>query len=544
MIKEPDDKEEHLPFLEILSMGRKGLSTYAHWVYIKLAMLLDFDKEHNEPLDALAQKVGIQHKKLRAVLDELEQVGLISVSYPNQGRLSRVRAIKLVHGEIINNNFPLISLISFLMKKAQGIRVSSKNDDGLDAQNMDFREFLLLLTLLRYSDKFGIVMGCGTKKIYQHTGLKKLSVHAYLKRLCEKGFILSRAEGSIRNAFITCEDPIYSLNLAHPYWEEAAIYGRYYIIKYPECHQFEVDTIGKLKDLWGSIKKIKDQPDNDLYRESLFQNIIRMKSYFYLRNSIHSWKKDYKNKVLDEQSSSVLFWFVECLDALRNADPDFLKCIRYEKIGTRVGDSGEKKSSQSDANKNDRTKQELLPSNSLLQCYIEQHTSKIYSNTGLLPQLHLCCGVNLPLFGPQAFFSYAKEYQFYSRAPLVMNQNIFHDLILGLIELIATNQIYFYLIIASRHQHQPFSENKAQTVKPFRIIPRSKHQNRYSCVFVLEPSLKRNEYFLGELALMESNSSNEYVYGNLSFDDEQIYPSEEDLVEYGLHLRPKTQFSA
>ncbi|WP_374974370.1 hypothetical protein [Acinetobacter venetianus] len=544
MDKEQNIKEHEL-VLEILSTKKKGLSAYGHWVFIKLGMLLDFDNQYNEPLNVLAQEIGVQHKKLRAVLDELERVGLISISYPNQGHLSRVREIKLVRCEKINNNFPLISLISFLMKKAQGIRVSSKNDEGLDVQNMDFREFLLLLTLLRYSDKLGIVTGCGTKKIYQHTGLKKLSVHTYLKKLCEKGFIRSRAEGSIRNAFITCEDPIYSLNLSHSYWEEAAIYGRYYVIKYPKQHQFEVATIGELKDLWESLKKNIEQSGNEREREGISYKIISMKNYFYLRNSIHSWQKDYKNKVPDMQLSSVLFGFIICLDALRNANPDFLKHIRYEKIGTRIGDNEGKESLQSEANKSNTTRQELLQSNSLLQCYIEQHTSRIFSHTRLLTQLHDWGGVNLALIGFKTFFSYAREYHFYSEAPLVMNQNIFHNLILGLIELIAINQIYFYLIIASRHQHQPFTENRAQTVKHFRILPRSKHQHRYSCIFVPEPTLTSDQYYLGELALLNQHVSSESTDDKeYSFDDEQIYPSQEDLVEYGLCLMPKPNFSA
>lgn len=532
--------------LKLLSIDKNGLSTYAHWGFIKLAMLFGFDKEQSEPLQLLSQKIGIQHKKLRTVLDELEQMGLISVTYPNRGHLSRVRVIKLIHKNKIKKNFQLISLITTLLKKTQMIRVSSKPKAKLEEQNMDFREYLILLTLLEYSDQFGIVMGCSNKVIYQKTGLKKVTVNTYLKKLSEKGFVRSRTEGSIRNAFITYQDSTYSLNLSHPFWESAAIYGRFYIIKYPEHHQFEVTTIGELKKLWEGMKNNIEQPvDENLKKEIIGKN-AKMRSYFYLRNSINFRQLNYSNKLVVDHINSPLSWFVECLSELEKANPDFLEFIRYKKIGYIEESSGKKRALLAD-DQQEKSKLEILTNDAVLQCYLEQHASQIYSNTGLLHHLLFSDRGPLTLNNQFALFAYMSNYLFYhnNKAGSDLLQQILKNLILSLLEVIANNQIYFYLIMAIRRQHRIFDKDNKSKAKHFRILPRSKHLNRYSCIFVPKPTLTRDQYFLGELRILNRNISNQFTADwEHSFDDEQIYPSEEDLVKYGLLLRPKTKFSA
>ncbi|KXZ65687.1 hypothetical protein [Acinetobacter venetianus] len=538
------NKEQEIAqrIFKLISIDKKGLSAYGHWGFIKLAMLLGFDKEQNEPLQSLAQSVGIQHKKLRTVLNELEQMGLICVTYINQGHLSRVRTIKLIHKNAIKKNFPLFPLISILLKKTLSIRVSSK----LEEKSMDFREFLILLTLLEHSDQFGIVMGCSNKIIYQKTGLKKVTINNYLRELGKKGFLRSRAEGSIRNAFITYQDSTYSLNLSHPFWENAAIYGRFYIIKYPDQHLFEVSTIGQLKKLLENRNhNIEFPKDENLRNERILQN-LKMQSYFCLSNNIHYNQLNYRNAAVFKRSSLPFSLFVECLSKLEKIDSVFLEFIRYKKIGCTKECEEKLESLQVDEQQN-KDKLEILSNDATLQCYLEQHTSQIYSNTGLLHQLLSVEGESFSLNNKFTLFAYMPHYLLYQKklASSELFQQTFQNLILSLLELIANNQIYFYLIIATRRQHRIFDENNKHKAKGFRILPRSKHQHRYSCIFVPEPTLTSDQYFLGELALLNQHVSSESTDDKeYAFDDEQIYPSQEDLVEYGLCLMPKPNFSA
>ncbi|NUF39361.1 hypothetical protein HUN22_17120, partial [Acinetobacter lactucae] len=284
-----------LQLLRLNQNNKSNLSPYGHWVLIRFVQLFGTEV-CSIPLQQLSTKIGVQHKKLRKVIDELQQENLLTVSYPEQGQRARVRHIKFsneyfenlqVNGEKtserykrdihkIKQRLALYPMIEKLLEVIETISINALGQKG----DLDFHSALLLLTLLRYSNRFGIVMGCGNAEIYEATGLKKLSMYKYLHKLMNLRFIRSRAEGGIRNAFISLEDPIYSLNLSHPFWGETAIHGRFYIIEYPEKHQFEVKRLVHAKHrITGKIKK----EDSDIQNQSflydpisyLFQSKVR-----------------------------------------------------------------------------------------------------------------------------------------------------------------------------------------------------------------------------------------------------------------------------
>jgi DNA-binding MarR family transcriptional regulator len=90
-------------FLELFEKRFKNISVYELWVMKQLICQFGMDSV-SLPLEKLAKHIGVQHKKLREVLAELEEGGLIEVSFPEQRERARVRQIKLVI-QSLNANF-------------------------------------------------------------------------------------------------------------------------------------------------------------------------------------------------------------------------------------------------------------------------------------------------------------------------------------------------------------------------------------------------------------------------------------------------------
>lgn len=90
-----------LHLLRSNQINNGDLTPYGHWVLLRF--ILAFGAQNcSIPLLELAEKIGVQHKKLRRVLEELQQANLITVSYPEQGKRARVRHIRLSDGYFSN----------------------------------------------------------------------------------------------------------------------------------------------------------------------------------------------------------------------------------------------------------------------------------------------------------------------------------------------------------------------------------------------------------------------------------------------------------
>lgn len=521
------------------------LTPYGHWVLLRF--ILKFGTHDcSIPLLELADKIGVQHKKLRRVLEELQQANLITVSYPEQGKRARVRHIRLSDGYFNNlrSNEPktaehhkrkidrlkqrlaLYPMIERLLAVIQTISISTEPE-----RELDFKSALLLLTLLTYSNQFGIVMGCGNVEIYKSTGLKKQSIYKYLYKLMNSRFIRSRAEGSIRNAFITFEDPVFSLNLSHPVWGEAAIYGRFYIIEYPEKHQFEVKRLAHVKHC---ISEKHKKENLDIDDQNFLCDPI---SYFFesIPKSRDSFIQ-YQKAEYDLLSRAV--------NELSEQDADYLKLIQYDQLGAQELNEKVYSYNQGDA---------------LLQCYLEQHCSELYGkDISLYKQLLKGISVRLQHQGLMALFATKKYYcreitdtkfdetlneERYDKYLVEHQMNesrqaSFHRVVMSMLDLIAFNQIYLYLKLSRGFEKQEMIANKKYRVlamkPPFRILPRSKDQTRYSCIFVPDNELKEDRFFHGAVKVQVEPSLQIDEAEFISILSEQVTPSDEELKQYGI----------
>jgi len=553
-----------LHLLRLNQKNKSNLSPYGHWIFIRFVQAFGAEV-CSLPLQQVSTKIGVQHKKLRKVIDELQQANLLTVSYPEQGQRARVRHIQLsneyfenlqVNGEKtserykkdINKIKQRLALYPMIEKLLEVIETISIN--ALEGEDeLDFHSALLLLTLLKYSNRFGIVMGCGNVEIYKATGLKKQSMYKYLYKLMNLQFIRSRAEGSIRNAFISVEDPIYSLNLSHSFWEEAAIYGRFYIIEYPEKHQFEVKRLAHAKHrITGKVKK----EDMDVESQGficdpvsyLFQSKVRNRE-----SLIQYQQAEYEHllKVVEE-------FYTYLLNAdgeLSEQSKKYLKLIRFDQLG---------------ASELKAKVYSYYQGDGLLQCYLEQHCSELYSNDTLLyRQISQDIDVRLQHFGKEHLFSGKKYYReepidtkfneklteegykeyLSERAEIEKRQALFNTVLMSALDLIAFNQIHLFLKISKEFDKQErVSNNNHQVLfrkQAFRILPRSMKQIRYSCIFVPEAELKEDQFFYGVVKVRTELSSIADESGFITMMSQQISPSDEKLAQYGILSRKESE---
>ena len=532
------------------------ISAYAFWALI--TFIRNFGVGSTSlPLGELSKVIGIQVKKLRGVLNELEQQEILKIDFPETGKRSRVRHLQLnltyirldsaTSIEWLENSnkrmvrqIPLLKLIQTLFIKSDGISISnSPKKIEIDCY-LDYRSYLVLLRLLYGADSFGIVIGCGIGEIERATGLSKQSIYRAIQQLKKNGFIRCQADGAIRNSFIQTKFPIYALNLSHRFWGDAAIYGKFYILKYPQPHVFEVQKVA-------SIFTVLDQKSDLLLNDGKDNSktgleVLKYKNNYLLHDPL-CWMKPIlykKNNDFDViQRAEVMKFFDHYLE-LKQLRPEnplsatfYLKPHEYilkdEAVLGHLASIQHTKLS----GMNNRL--------GLFQSLLEQWCCQIYSqNKSLFKMLkeanpvviddesfeRLGCTDFLYPYSLQAtqiktikedmtLKNESDKIESMITFKLNAEQSRIHQFLMALMDLIAYNQIYFFQQCMRKHSDidQKLSATKSslervlvnatEIVTPFRILPRSFIQNTYSCCFVPDQHAEANRYFLSELAFQE-----------------------------------------
>jgi len=102
--------EEHKQLIfNFNELSPHRLSSYARLVLIKFISLFGTQKT-NDSLLELSEKIGVQHKKLKLVLEELSGFEILEFSYPETGRRARVRTIQLNLDYLNNMKHPIIGM--------------------------------------------------------------------------------------------------------------------------------------------------------------------------------------------------------------------------------------------------------------------------------------------------------------------------------------------------------------------------------------------------------------------------------------------------
>ncbi|MDH0828081.1 hypothetical protein N5C97_16670 [Acinetobacter johnsonii] len=561
------------------------LSAYAFWALI--TFIRNFGVGSTSlPLGELSKVIGIQVKKLRGVLNELEQQGILKIDFPETGQRSRVRHLKLnltyirldsaTSIEWLENSnkrmvrqIPLLKLIQTLFIKSDGISISNSPIKIEIDCYLDYRSYLVLLRLLYSADSFGIVIGCGIGEIEQATGLKKQSIYRAIQQLKEMGFIRSQADGAIRNSFIQTESPIYALNLSHQFWEDAAIYGKFYILKYPQPHVFEVQKVASIFTLLDQKTGLFLTNENENLEVGF--KLLKHIDHYLMRDPV-CWmqpllheKNNHFNAV---QSAEVMKLFDHYLELKKLHPENPLSAAFYLKPHENILKDGVALDSVECTQPIKLSG--MLNRLGLFQSLLEQWCCQIYSqNKSLFKMLR---DANPVVIDEESFerlgctdflYPYSLQATQINRIGedltqknesdknksvtfrLKVEQSRVHQFLMALMDLIAYNQIYFFQQCMRRHSDidQKLSATKSslgrvlvnstEIVTPFRILPRSFIQNTYSCCFVPDQHAETNRYFLSELAFQEPFQDGT----RFDFPTQQITetsPTLAELKDYGL----------
>lgn len=548
-----DSKKTILILAGILLLGKKEieLSAYARWSLLRFIWLFG-DEENRDSLELLANKIGVQHKKLRTVFKELDQSGIVSISYPESGQRARVKHIKLnfkyFESEISSGKnlyeymdkknlkrllgrMPLFLLILRIMKNSSDILISHKQKKTTTNSNPDFKGFLVLICLLYHADECGIVLMCGIPRIERWTGLTKAAIYRCIEQLKKAGFIRSHVSGTINNSFIKSNAPIYSLNISHIFWKENARYGKFYVIQYPAQHLFEVEKI-----------------------ECLFSKIRRNGKY--LTESVVNTKPDGGNTL----NQSIIQEFYEHFSALISLGDKKSELTKFYK-SLQIKHTREVKNNRLD------NLIDLSANLTFFQCILEQWCCRIYmqkaSSINGLAYPNLLSIEERDFASIMNFKNYLHPYLLWFPWNLGLSQTdqkthdkpedkIAHKtdnlsvmrLFISLINLIAYNQLYFFLrseLFSDRAmkkgEHSFFQAMNQSSHAPFRILPRSTESTKTSCFFVLDSEATQDCFYLIELKDFSGSI-------HLSFPEisppQQIQPNVEDLKKFGI-LDPSFQ---
>ncbi len=562
------------------------ISAYAFWALI--TFIRNFGVGSTSlPLGELSKVIGIQVKKLRGVLNELEQQEILKIDFPETGKRSRVRHLQLnltyirldsaTSIEWLENSnkrmvrlIPLLKLIQTLLIKSDGISINNLPKKIEIDCYLDYRSYLVLLRLLYGADSFGIVIGCGIGEIERATGLSKQSIYRAIQQLKKNGFIRCQADGAIRNSFIQTKFPIYALNLSHRFWGDAAIYGKFYILKYPQPHVFEVQKVA-------SIFTVLDQKSDLLLNDGKDNSktgleVLKYKNNYLLHDPL-CWMKPIlykKNNDFDViQRAEVMKFFDHYLELKQLRPENPLSATFYlkphENILKDEAVLGHLASIQ-------HTKLSGMNNRlGLFQSLLEQWCCQIYSqNKSLFKMLkeanpvviddesfeRLGCTDFLYPYSLQAtqiktikedmtLKNESDKIESMITFKLNAEQSRIHQFLMALMDLIAYNQIYFFQQCMRKHSDidQKLSATKSslervlvnatEIVTPFRILPRSFIQNTYSCCFVPDQHAETNRYFLSELAFQEPFQDGT----RFDFPTQQITetsPTLAELKDYGL----------
>ncbi|MEQ1089118.1 hypothetical protein [Acinetobacter seifertii] len=532
-------------FLLIHDYSPITLSPQARWLLLKLIAELKVG-DAIPSIKNMAKKFHINEKKIKECIAELEDCGILIqavngltsdkksyidydlfLSCMNVKRKKPLTLEKWVHQTARADNFPLIGLFQHLIESRLNdfymhhLQHTSSTLSGI----LDFKSALVLMVLVRDSNQFGITNQCGIRKIKHKTGLSKDAIFRCIKTLEIQGVIRRRVDGVLFSKILRASNPFYILNLSHEIWQEKETYGRYFIIQYPQPHDFEVELIVSLLQRFESKKATLAEilTINDAYQ--IYVN------HFTQMPDLNAATKGLTIEMVKENSSileherfeyrfiiSLLSLFLEISND-HDSNPWFGDLIQFfPQKNSKAYLSG------------------VISLLGLLQCHLEQWCAQIYNE---LPRAQALSrggdSVDLHDLKKKAgrlqlntLLKFAEDDPFETSDLIIARSNSNLLSMLGLImTLIAKNQLYPFLTYLGLKEQ--FSQ--------FCIIPRHAKQKQYVCIFMPFPRQTSNQFtkiILDENLAFVSEQKNLKDERRNHFSSESIQPSIKELQDFGL----------
>lgn len=526
-----DDK--NLLFLLSYEFFPIALTSTARWLLLQIIQRHG-GREFSLSKSVEAKEFTFHDKKLLLTLNELKEHKILSQRFDAQSD-GKFLSINLeIYGLWVNakatgllevdkwfrrvaRDFPLLDLFLHLVDtRLHDFYIHHlQKSKSLLLGKIDFKTALVLIALVRNSNQFGITNKCGIEKLKHKTGLSKDAIFRCIKKLKQQGIVRTRVDGTQSSAIVRVSNPFFVLNLSHEIWGDKARYGCFFIIKYPQPHSFEVQKIGRLIQLFEKYKT-DIKTDHHIAFASLIKKIPTQLSDHLCHRAIP--KNDDQPKLSQEDLVSNLLNLYVAI----NEDVWLKEFVSYVETETQ--------SLQLNGD---------LSSCALFQCYLEQWCTELSYVKNRYERLL----VGLEFLDSESIQKLEGTLRLNSFLSLLDSdrnksvdgkelKNLFHHIwLVGLlITLIANNQLYPFLV---------FQDN-LKNLKPYSILPRSSQQQNYSCIFMVDPTLQANQFFLLDNTNdVQFESQKQTIKERiLSFDNS---PSLQQLKDFG--LLPKESMS-
>ncbi|ELW99849.1 helix-turn-helix domain-containing protein [Acinetobacter baumannii] len=346
---------------------------------------------------------------------------------------------------------------------------------------IDFKTALVLMVLIRHSNQFGITNKCGIHKLKHKTGLSKDAIFRCVKKLKQQGLIRTRVDGTQSSKIISQINPFYALNLSHELWGDKARYGRFYIEKNKPTQLFEVQSVSRFLKFFETYDKELDYHLNykqephaawvclKQHEPRILSDRLCQRTVFNFENSSRLVQDDLQKELV----LNLLSGYFE-LKKFPLAKKLLGEVISYNELDTKPNNFAN-----------------TSMACALFQCYLEQWNLELYSSSNRLKQLLL----NFDAIDVDDFKRLENKFKLSSLLQMADRdlskffvleiQSIAH-LIRFLLTMITNNKLYPFLT----------KQGDIKQLKPFSIMPRSYHQQTYSCIFMLDPTIRANEFYL------------------------------------------------
>ncbi len=432
---------------------------------------------------------------------DIEMFGLRG-SIKNSGHFEMERWFS----KVVNHDFPLQELFFHLVDtRLHDFYVHHlQHSKPILFGKIDFKTALVLMVLIRHSNQFGITNKCGIHKLKHKTGLSKDTIFRCIKKLKQQGLIRTRVDGTQSSKIISRINPFYALNLSHELWGDKARYGRFYIQKYKSAQFSEVQRVGRLFQLFETCDRELDY-------------------YLNFRREPHSawvYLIQHEPRVLSERSCQRAVFNFENSSRMAQGDLERELVLNllsgYFELKKRPLAKAWLKEmisyNENELDNNSNNFDNVSMSCALFQCYLEQWSVELYSSSTKLKQLLMSFNVvdvedikRLENKLKLSSLLQISDHDLSSFFGQEIQSVIF--LISFLLTLIANNQLYVFLT----------KQGNIKQLKPFSIMPRSFQQQRYSCIFMLDPTLRANEFCILDDADDHSLESQQYKINDSNF---------------------------
>lgn len=495
-------EDRFLLFLLAHEFSPITLTPTARWLLLQIIQMYG-GQEFCLTTAMSAREFVFHHKKLQTTLNELQEHQIIIQRIDEKSCKEFVRidiemfglwgSVKTIgHFEkerwftkMMNHDLPLKALFFHLVDtKLNDFYVHHlQHTKPILFGKIDFKTALVLMVLVRHSNQFGITNKCGIHKLKHKTGLSKDAIFRCIKKLKQQGLIRTRVDGTQSSKIISRINPFYVLNLSHELWGDKARYGRFYIEKNKPTQLFEVQRVGRLLQLFKTY-------DSELY------------NYLNLRREPHSaWccLIQHEPRILSDRLCQRTVFNFENSSTIKQADlereivlnllRDYFELKKYPLGKVWLKELISYNENESDTKSNKFGKASM--SCALFQCYLELWSLEIYSSSTRLKRLLL----NFDVLEVDDLKRLENKFKLSSLLQITDRDlsRFFEQEVQSV-----TFVIGFLMTLIANNQLYPFLSKKGniKELKPFSIIPRSFQQQTYSCIFMLDPTLRANEFYI------------------------------------------------